>query len=132
MGGEEGGGREGGGGGDGWKRRGRRRGEGEEERWEVRRIYICILWSPSITSRILKRETAAYNVVGDELHQGGVVIYWFNSDSDVGWIAPLTSIKDFKHDPRGGVCVCVWTYIIVRAERRNMGSAVYTFAKGRC
>ena len=36
-----------------------------------------------------------------------MVIDGFNGDSDVGWVAPLTSIKDFKHDPWGGVCVCV-------------------------
>ena len=58
------------------KRRGRRAGDkgrgegrGKKERWEVRRIYICILSSSSIT---LKK--VAYNVVGDELDHGGVVI----------------------------------------------------------
>ena len=42
-----------------------------------------------------------------------MVIDWFNGDSDVGRVAPLPAVKDFKHDPRGGVFVCVWKYIIV-------------------
>ena len=45
-------------------------------------------------------------ISGSEFNDGGVVIDWFNCDSDIGWFAPAHTIKDPEHNPGSGVCVC--------------------------
>ena len=80
------------------EKRGEKRGEKrEEKRGEKRGGDTTTFYN--LQRR--KKETAAYDIVGDELDHGRVVIDWFNGDSDIGGVAPLPAVKDFKHDPRG-------------------------------
>jgi len=44
-------------------------------------------------------------ISGSEFNDGGMVIDWFNCDSDIGWFTPAHTIEDPEHNPGSGVCV---------------------------